>query len=99
MSTAYKIGTDVHRMLAAEIFGAPSARVTPEQRRAASAINFGRLYSSSTVQADMADAKRWRSQGKGEYFAQIELYLRERMRPIRSYCLSFVSGLLLRDVR
>lgn len=35
---------DVHRKTASEIFGVPEAEVTPEQRRAARAINFLPLY-------------------------------------------------------
>lgn len=35
---------DIHRSTAVELFGAPSDKVTPEQRRAAKAVNFGITY-------------------------------------------------------
>jgi len=35
---------DIHRKTAAEMFGVPEDQVTPEQREAARAINFGALY-------------------------------------------------------
>jgi DNA polymerase-1 len=44
---AFAAGADVHRATAAEVFGAPLAQVTPEQRRAAKAINFGLIYGMS----------------------------------------------------
>lgn len=36
--------SDVHRKTAAEMFGVPEDQVTPEQRSAARAANFGVLY-------------------------------------------------------
>ncbi len=45
---AFESGEDVHRATAAEVFGATSpAEVTPDQRRAAKAINFGLMYGMS----------------------------------------------------
>lgn len=36
--------SDVHVRTASEVFGVPEAEVTPEQRRAAKAINFPVIY-------------------------------------------------------
>ena len=44
---AFAQGEDVHRLTAAEVFGATPDAVTPEQRRAAKAINFGLIYGMS----------------------------------------------------
>ena len=41
---AFAEGQDIHRATAAEIFGAAPENVSPEQRRAAKAINFGLIY-------------------------------------------------------
>jgi DNA polymerase-1 len=44
---AFEAGEDIHRATAAEVFGAPLAAVSAEQRRAAKAINFGLMYGMS----------------------------------------------------
>jgi len=44
---AFHEGVDVHRATAGEVFNAEYDRVTPEQRRAAKAINFGLMYGMS----------------------------------------------------
>ncbi len=44
---AFKRGEDIHRRTAAEIFGVPPERVTPEMRRMAKTINFGIVYGMS----------------------------------------------------
>ncbi len=44
---AFESGEDVHARTAAEVAGIDPAEVTPEQRAAAKAINFGILYGSS----------------------------------------------------
>ena len=44
---AFAAGSDIHRATAAEVFGASMAEVSPEQRRAAKAINFGLIYGMS----------------------------------------------------
>ncbi|MGC1818118.1 MAG: DNA polymerase I [Casimicrobiaceae bacterium] len=41
---AFHEGADIHRATAAEIFGVPSAEVTPDQRRYIKAVNFGLIY-------------------------------------------------------
>jgi len=44
---AFGAGEDVHRATAAEVFGVALESVSPEQRRAAKAINFGLIYGMS----------------------------------------------------
>jgi DNA polymerase-1 len=44
---AFHEGADIHRRTAAEVAGIPPEEVTPEQRAAAKAINFGIIYGSS----------------------------------------------------
>ena len=44
---AFAAGSDIHRATAAEVFGVGMAGVSPEQRRAAKAINFGLIYGMS----------------------------------------------------
>jgi len=44
---AFAKGEDIHKMTAAEVFGVNSDKVSPDQRRAAKAINFGLIYGMS----------------------------------------------------
>lgn len=44
---AFEQGADVHRATAAEVFGRTLDEVTPNERRAAKAINFGLMYGMS----------------------------------------------------
>jgi DNA polymerase I len=44
---AFAEGKDIHRATASEVFGVPLDAITPEQRRAAKAINFGLIYGMS----------------------------------------------------
>ena len=44
---AFRQGDDVHRATAAEVFGVPLDKVTPDERRAAKVINFGLIYGMS----------------------------------------------------
>ncbi|MBI4912156.1 MAG: DNA polymerase I [Acidobacteria bacterium] len=41
---AFEAGEDIHRRTASEVMGVPMEQVTPEQRSAAKAVNFGLLY-------------------------------------------------------
>ena len=45
--TAFAEDRDIHQATAAEVFGLAPADVTPDQRRAAKAINFGLIYGMS----------------------------------------------------
>lgn len=44
LRAAFERGDDIHRATAAEVFGVTQEQVTPDQRRAAKAINFGLIY-------------------------------------------------------
>ncbi|WP_028916585.1 DNA polymerase I [Pseudoxanthomonas sp. J35] len=44
---AFESGADVHRATAAEVFGRTLEEITPNERRAAKAINFGLMYGMS----------------------------------------------------
>lgn len=44
---AFESGVDIHRATAAEVFGRKLDEVTPNERRAAKAINFGLMYGMS----------------------------------------------------
>jgi len=44
---AFQAGQDIHRRTASEVFGVPMDQVTPEQRSASKAINFGIVYGMS----------------------------------------------------
>jgi len=44
MTAAFNTGEDIHRSTAAQVFGVPAAEVTPQQRSAAKAVNFGIIY-------------------------------------------------------
>ncbi len=48
MIKAFKEGTDIHTLTSAEMFNIKPKDVTPEQRYAAKAINFGVLYGMNT---------------------------------------------------
>lgn len=48
MIAAFNSGVDVHRQTASEVFQVPLDAVTPEQRSAAKAINFGIVYGISS---------------------------------------------------
>jgi DNA polymerase-1 len=41
---AFEAGEDIHRRTASEVFNVPMDQVTPEQRSASKAVNFGLLY-------------------------------------------------------
>ena len=47
LQEAFKKGADIHRMVASEIFGVRSEKVTDNQRRDAKTINFGLIYGMS----------------------------------------------------
>lgn len=48
MIKAFKEGADIHTLTSAEMFGIKPEQVTPDQRYAAKAINFGVLYGMNT---------------------------------------------------
>jgi DNA polymerase-1 len=71
---AFRAGEDVHRRTAAEVAGIAPEAVSPEQRAAAKAINFGIIYGSSAFgianQLGIAQAEAQRT--IDAYFARYE---------------------------
>ena len=47
MIEAFKNGEDIHKQAASKVLGIPISKVTPEQRSAAKAVNFGIVYGIS----------------------------------------------------
>jgi DNA polymerase I len=48
MQHAFSLGIDIHRAVAAEVFGVPAEEVDSAQRRIAKAVNFGVIYGQSS---------------------------------------------------
>ena len=79
---AFAAGEDVHRATAAEIFGAPRAEVSSEQRRYAKVINFGLIYGMSAfgLAASLGierDAAKTYIERYFERFAGVKRYMDE----------------------
>ncbi|MES2917968.1 MAG: DNA polymerase I [Pseudomonadota bacterium] len=66
---AFRLGEDVHRATAAEVFGVPLGEVSTEQRRNAKAINFGLIYGMSAF-----GLAKQLGIGRGEAAGYVELY-------------------------
>ncbi|RME23792.1 MAG: DNA polymerase I [Deltaproteobacteria bacterium] len=76
---AFRQGQDIHRRTASEIFGVDMEAVTPEQRRAAKAINFGIIYGMSAFRL-----ARELEIGRGEAKAYMDGYF-ARYPEVRRY--------------
>ena len=76
---AFEIGEDVHRHTAAEVFGVSIDAVTPDQRRAAKAINFGLIYGMSAF-----GLGKQLGIGRNEAQAYVDLYF-ERYPGVKRY--------------
>ena len=76
---AFEIGEDVHRHTAAEVFGVGIDQVTPDQRRAAKAINFGLIYGMSAF-----GLGKQLGIGRNEAQAYVDLYF-ERYPGVKRY--------------
>ena len=86
---AFAAGSDIHRATAAEVFGVGMTGVSPEQRRAAKAINFGLIYGMSAfglarqLGIDRGSARRYvdryfeRYPGVKEYMDATRIQARE----------------------
>ncbi len=82
---AYKQGLDIHALTASQVFGVPIGEVTPEQRRAAKAVNFGIIYGISDF--GLASNLNIPTKQAGEY---IERYF-ERYSDVKKYMDSNVA--------
>ncbi|MDJ0787671.1 MAG: DNA polymerase I [Myxococcota bacterium] len=71
---AFHTGDDIHRRTAAEVAGIDQADVSPEQRAAAKAINFGIIYGSSAfgIANQLGIAQAEAQQTIDAYFARYE---------------------------
>jgi DNA polymerase-1 len=73
MRKAFAEGADIHAATAAQVFGVPLERVTPDMRRSAKAVNFGIVYGMGefSLAADIgvprAEAKRYIETYLGKY--------------------------------
>ena len=79
MCEAYTKGADIHAYTAAQVFGVPIEKVTPEMRRTAKTVNFGIIYGIS----DFGLAANLKI-GKGEAKKYIENYF-ARFSGVRKY--------------
>jgi DNA polymerase-1 len=66
---AFRLGEDVHRATAAEVFGVSIGQVTADQRRNAKAINFGLIYGMSAF-----GLAKQLGIGRGEAQSYVEMY-------------------------
>ena len=66
---AFRLGEDVHRATAAEVFGVPLAEVSNDQRRNAKAINFGLIYGMSAF-----GLAKQLGIGRGEAQGYVDMY-------------------------
>ena len=68
---AFREGKDIHGQTASQVFGVPIEQITPEQRRAAKAVNFGIIYgiSSFGLASNLNIAPRQAAEYIEKYFA------------------------------
>ena len=76
---AFQADQDIHRIVAAEVFGVPAGEVTPEQRARAKTVNFGIIYGQTAF--GMARTLRIRRSEAGQF---IQAY-RERFPKIDEF--------------
>ena len=79
---AFQQGEDIHRRTAAEIFGVMQPLVTPDQRRAAKAINFGIVYGMSAfrLSRELRIPRSRAQEYMNQYFArypQVQKYMED----------------------
>jgi DNA polymerase-1 len=77
--TAFDDDVDIHQATAAEVFGVPLDKVTPDQRRSAKAINFGLIYGMSAF-----GLARQLGIGRGEAQDYIDVYF-DRYPGVKKY--------------
>ncbi|MDY7010355.1 MAG: DNA polymerase I, partial [Planctomycetota bacterium] len=82
MIAAFDADRDIHRIVAAEVFGVPAEDVTPEQRARAKTVNFGIIYGQTafglakTLQIGRAEAKQFIDSYR-KRFGRIQEFLAE----------------------
>lgn len=82
MIAAFAADRDIHRIVAAEVFGVPVEAVTPEQRSRAKTVNFGIIYGQTafglakTLRIGRAEAKQFIDSYRAR-FGRIQEFLAE----------------------
>ncbi len=82
MIAAFDADRDIHRIVAAEVFGVPADEVTPEQRSRAKTVNFGIIYGQTafglakTLRIGRAEAKQFIDSYRAR-FPRIQEFLAE----------------------
>ncbi len=94
---AFKKGEDIHRRTAAEVFGVPLEKVTPEQRDRAKAVNFGIAYGQTDygLSRSLGISREEAAAIIAGYFARyrgVEAYIRRTIAEARQQ--GFVTTLL-----
>lgn len=85
---AFHEGVDIHRAVAAEVFGVAPGEVTSEQRRVAKAVNFGVIYGqtafglANTINIDEEDASVFIDDYFGKY-AGVDRFIAETLETCR----------------
>ena len=94
---AYNAGQDIHALTASQVFGVPIGSVTPAQRRAAKAVNFGIIYGISDF--GLASNLHIPAKEAGEYirryferYSDVKKYMDENVAHAHKY--GYVSTLL-----
>jgi len=85
---AFRRGEDIHARTAAEVFGVPLLFVTPEQRRAAKAVNFGIIYGQTPfgLAAQLGISREEAARYIDSYFARypaVKRFVEEAIEKVR----------------
>jgi DNA polymerase-1 len=85
---AFRRGEDIHARTAAEVFGVPLLFVTPEQRRAAKAVNFGIVYGQTPfgLAAQLGISREEAARYIDSYFARypgVKRFVEESIEKVR----------------
>ena len=86
---AFHADQDIHRIVAAEVFGVPAEQVTPQQRARAKTVNFGIIYGqtafglAASLRIPRGDAQAFITSYKAR-FPRIEEFLHECVAQARS---------------
>jgi len=89
LTAAFGADEDIHRIVAAEVFGVRAEDVTPAQRARAKTVNFGIIYGqtafglAATLRIPRTEAQEFIDSYKAR-FPKIEQFLRECVRQARS---------------
>ena len=87
---AFRAGEDIHRRTAAEVFGVAPMFVSPDQRRAAKAVNFGIIYGMSAFRLsnELGIPRKRAAKIIDDYFLhypQVKAYLEQAVAAAREH--------------